>query len=195
MNIIKSIFKKKKPYVKSTHDLHGHKFTVLDPFTMPKIRQAAYHLNEYEKGWGITKENLILTFEALKKQTSFPKSYHSNEDLVAQLTDKNKDINGIIDMLLMVIQQDYQFDPFIKSACNIVLIDDEPADEIRPEYLKKKLELCKKHEDIMVFFLIVERHSMEIMSNLYDILATSEPLSYPQIDKMREQRLMSLIKR
>ena len=134
--MIKNIFKKKPDYIKGNHTILGHKFTLLDPMMMPKVRQAAYHLNEYEKGWGITKENLILTFEELKRQTAFPSSWHGNDDLVSQLTDQNKETSAIIDMLLLVIKQDYQYDPFIKSACNIILLDDEKPDIIDPEIQK-----------------------------------------------------------
>lgn len=189
-----NFFKKKPIYKKGETIIHGHRFTVLDPFTMPKVRQAAYHLNEYEKGWGITKQNLINTFEALKKETAFPNSYGGQDDLVAKLTDKLKDMSGICEMLLLVIQQDYQYDPFIKSACNVILLDDEKADVIDPEYTKKKLQLCQKHEEIMVFFLITERHSMQNIETIYDILKDSEQFSYPRMDKLKEKRLLSMIR-
>lgn len=195
--MIKRLLKRwiKDPSIKEEVQLCGHTFRVLDPFTMPKVRQAAYHLNEYEKGWGITKENLILTFKALREDTSFPKSYISNEDLTAQLTDKLRDITGLIDMVLMVIEQDYQFDPFIKSACNIILLDDEKADEIDQEYQRKKLALCNQYEEIMVFFLVVERHSMANIETSYATLMTSEPLIYPEVEKKKEKRFLSRIKR
>lgn len=192
--MIKNIFKKKPDYIKGHHTILGHKFTILDPMMMPKVRQAAYHLNEYEKGWGITKENLILTFEELKRQTSFPSSWHGNDDLVSQLTDQNKEMSAIIDMLLLVIKQDYQYDPFIKSACNIILLDDEKPDVIDPEIQKRKLELCAKHQDIMVFFLVMERNSQKTIIDTFSILTTLEQSPYPKTQMMTEKRLLSLIK-
>lgn len=192
--MIKNIFKKKPDYIKGHHTILGYKFTILDPMMMPKVRQAAYHLNEYEKGWGITKENLTLTFKELKKLTSFPSSFHGNDDLISQLTDQNKEMSAIIDMLLLVINQDYQYDPFIKSACNIILLDDEKADVIDPEIQKRKLELCAKHHDIMVFFLVTERNSQKTIIDIYDILTTLEQSPYPKAQMMTEKRLLSLIK-
>lgn len=189
-----SIFKRKKIYEREKVNMYGHTFTILDPFTMPKVRQAAYHLGEYEKGWGITKENLVQTFEALKSDTSFPKSYSGQDDLVSQLTNNLQSIQGIIDMVLLVIKQDYQYDPFIKSACNIILIDDEKADAIEPEYQKMKLQLCNQYQDIMVFFLITERNSMKNIEILSDMLQKLEQLEYPKDQYLMEKRLLSSIK-
>ena len=189
------LFRKKNQFKKGTTRIMGHDFTILDPITMPKVRQAAYHLGEYEKGWGITKENIILAMRELRRLTEYPKSWASNDDLIGQLSDKLNDMSGLIDMLTLVIQQDYQFDPIIKSACNIILLDDEKPEVIDPAIQQEKLALCAKHDEIMVFFLTVERNSNLNIERIYNILETSGQLTYPKKERMMETRLLSMIKR
>lgn len=190
-----NLFKKKRPYVKGKTRIMGHDFTVLDPITMPKVRQAAYHLGEYEKGWGITKENLVLAMAELRKETDYPSSWVSNDDLISQLSDKLSDMKSIIDMMSLVIQQDYQYDPIIKSACNIILLDDENPEVIDPAIQQEKLALCAKHDEIMVFFLIVERNSNLTIEDIFNTYQTSGQLTYPRKERMMESRLLSMIRR
>lgn len=189
------IFTRKKKFIKGTTRIKGHNFTVLDPMSMPKVRQSAYHLAEYEKGWGITKENLILAFDEMKKQTSYPQSWAGNDDLISQLSDKLKDMSGILDMVSMVIKQDHQFDPIIKSACNIILLDGEDPGTIDPKIQNEKLALCQKHDEIMVFFLIVERNSNKTIEDIYNILETSGQLEIPKKEKLMEAKMISMIRR
>lgn len=147
----------------------GHRFVVLDPITMPKIRQAAIFIGEYERDWGMTKNDLLAYDDVMVKETEFPTDWAGKDDLIAQLTDKLKRLYQLADTRRLLIQEDFQYKPFLKAACHMILMDDEPADKIDNTYMQQKLALCQSNEDVQLFFLRVIRAFVQNTLPSFDI--------------------------
>lgn len=191
MNILK-LFKKKAKYETGHTTIAGHRFTVLDPMTMPKIRQAAIFMGEYEKDWGMTKADILAYDDVLIKQTDFPKAWNTKDDLIAQLTDKLKGLYELLHTRRILIQEDFQYKPFLKVAAHAILLDDEKSEEIDKDTYQKKLELCNVNEEVLAFFL---RVSAALASNTpmsLDTLLTLE-LSTPEHILNTEKQVLSKI--
>jgi hypothetical protein len=169
LNKIKSWFKKPKAEVVEMAVIAGHTFQVLDPIKMPKIRQASIFLAEYERDWGMTKEDLLNYDDLLCKITEFPKGWASEQDLVSQITEKLKKLYNLIDTRRLLIQEDFQYKPFLKAACNMIIIDDEDVNKIDPVYIQKKLSLCESNEEVMLFFLRIIRAFQQSTVTIFDI--------------------------
>lgn len=146
-----------KPVTTESVNIAGHKFRVLDPLKMPKIRQAALYLGEYERDWGMTKSDLLAYDDVIARETTYPKDWVNKDTLIYELTEKLKRIYNLVDARRLLIQEDFQYKPFLKAACHIVLIDDENPEKIDGELYSKKMALCEAHEEIEVFFLRVIR--------------------------------------
>jgi hypothetical protein len=152
----------------------GHTFRVLDPMTMPKVRQAALFVGEYEREWGMSKTDLLAYDDILIKETAFPTVWANKDELIAELTDKVKRLYNLIDTRRVLIQEDFQYKPFLKAACHIILCEGEDAAKVEREFYDRKLELCEHSEDIMLFFLnVIMLFQKNIVISL-DTLATSK---------------------
>ena len=81
----------------------------------------------------------------------------------------------MVDARRLLIQEDFQYKPFLKAACHIILLDDEKPEKIDGEIYSKKLALCEAHEEIEVFFLRVIRTFQNATTGLSD---TSETLTF-----------------
>lgn len=190
-NIFGNIFKPQSPII-GTEIIAGHTFKVLDPFTMPVIRQAAYQLTEYERGWGMEKQDLLAYIDILIKETDAPTSFMSDGDLSAQLTNKMKRIYNLLDAQRLLIQEDYQYKPFLKAACHLILLDDENPEKIDQNIYQKKLLLCSQSEDIEGFFLRIIRTFQQGTVMLSDTLEKSEFLPKDHM-KLTEKRVLQKI--
>ena len=168
---LRSIFNifRKKENVTETIAIAGHLFTVLDPIKMPKIRQAAIYMGEHEREWGMTKEHLLAYDDVLIKETEFPDQWTNKEDLAAQLTEKLKRLYNLLDTRRLLIQEDFQYTPFLRAACHMILIDDEDQNNIDTSIMSKKLNLCRDNEEILVFFLRVIRAFQQSTVSSFDI--------------------------
>lgn len=174
INKIKSLFKPKETPVLETKTIGGHIFRVLDPIKMPKIRQAAIYMGEYERDWGMTKQHLLAYDDILVKETDFPTDWANKDDLTAQLTNKLKKLYDLINTRRLLIQEDFQYTPFLKAACYMILIDDENPNAIDPVHNNKKLALCQSNEEILIFFLRVIRAFQQNTLYSSGTLETSE---------------------
>jgi len=166
--------KPKAPVTEYT-TIAGHKFRVLDPLKMPKIRQAALYIGEYERDWGMTKADLLAYDDVIARETEFPNDWVNKDSLIHDLTEKLKIIYNLVDARRLLIQEDFQYKPFLKAACHIILLDDEKPEKIDGEIYSKKLALCEAHEEIEVFFLRVIRTFQNATTGLSD---TSETLTF-----------------
>jgi hypothetical protein len=174
MNLKKKIlqyFAKKKEKVNEYFTFAGHSFKVLDPVSMPNIRQTAIFVSDYEREWGMNKADFLTYDKIMLSRSEFPSNWIDDQDLVYQLETKLREVTNLIETRMFLIQEDFQYKPMLKNACHIILIDDEKADVIDNATYSKKLELCQKHPEIELFFL---RISMNFMLTLNGTANTSE---------------------
>ncbi len=192
LNIIKR--KKKNPQIKINEKVRiaGHLFSVLDPMQMNNIRATRFMLEEYEREWGMTKNDLLAIDDFLLSETKFPEKAANLGELNAALADKLKRIYAIVAQRQAVLKEDYQYKPFLQAASIIILLDDEPEDSIIQKYQAKKMELCQMHPEIEAFFLRVIRVFQLNITNSSDMSKIST--WYPSIKlKHTENNLLKKI--
>lgn len=169
IEIIKSFFRKKDELRQGSIEIAGHKFTVLNPLKMPKTRQAAIYLGEYEREWGMTKKDLLAYDDLLAEKASFPENWKDDKDLVHQLSEKIKLLYNLIDTRRLLVQEDFQYKPFLKAAGHMILLDDENPDKIDNAYYSKKMKLCQESDEVLIFFLTTIRTFQQSMLSSFDI--------------------------
>lgn len=174
MNIykkLKGLFSKKETAVISdvAFEFAGHKFRIMDPTKMTKARQSAIFLTDYEREWGMTKKDLLAYDEMLMKQCEFPTDWTGKDDLVAQLSDKLRDMYNLIETKYYLIKEDFQFKPLLKVACHMILVDEENEKEIDGKYYNLKMQLCQTHKEIEVFFL---NHASNFVASMTGLAST-----------------------
>lgn len=147
---VKALFN--RPKTIEVFEFGGHIFRMVDAVSMPKIRQANYIMGEYEREWGITRENILMFSNEVIKETQFPKEWDSDKDLIKKLVDKLNDIRQLQESLFQTVQEDFQYAPFLKAANHIILIDDENPKKIEPKYYDLKMQMCKDHPEVLIFF-------------------------------------------
>lgn len=133
-----------------------HTFRVLDPKTMSNVRKTRFFFEEYAREWGMTKEDILDFDGVILKECEAPAS-RSIHDLNADLTNKLARIKTLVSIRSAMIKEDYQYKPFLRSACSIILMDDEPENYISNEIVSEKLRLCSQYPEIEAFFLRVCR--------------------------------------
>lgn len=168
MKFLKNLFKRKVQR-KQIYSFQGHTFEVLNPATMPKVRQSSFFMGEYERDWGMTKSDLLAYDDIIVREAGFPKSWGTKDDLIADLTDKLAKISSLADTRRLLIQEDFQYKPFLKAACHIILMDDEPVDRIDWDIYREKLRLCMQHQELEGFFLSVIRAFQTSTEHSFDI--------------------------
>jgi hypothetical protein len=146
------------------HEYAGHKFYVLDPVKMPNIRRMNLFNEEYARDWGITKKDLQIFLGSILRETEFPKEA-TIQDLNAELSDKLKKVYSLTSLLHGIISQDVQIKPFVRSACMVIVVDDEPIDKIDPKYTDLKLQLCERYTELEAFFLQVICDILNLIKN------------------------------
>lgn len=148
-----NIFKRKNPTeIIEAVKIDGHTFRVLDPIKMSNERRVRFFWEDYVREWGMTKEDILSYLQFMMKETAFPKAGNLSE-LNAELSDKLRNVYALLATMEAVLKEDYQYKPFIKSACIIIVMDDEDPNKIDPVYHKKKLDLCQSNHKIEAFFL------------------------------------------
>ena len=185
--------KKKEAYkVEDVFTFAGHEFRVLDPVTMPKLRQHAISMSDYEREWGIVKEDIIAYQQVISKESMFPDKWNGKDELISKLEDKLRIVGDLAETLVFSLTQDYQYRPYVKAACHMILIDDEVADKLEGKYYDKKLELCQRHTEVEAFFLKIMKTFTISMATTIDISAMWE--SYPgEKVRLMESKLLSKI--
>lgn len=185
--------KKKAEYkIDDVFTFAGHEFRVLDPVTMPKLRQHAVSMSDYEREWGIYKEDILAYQNVIIKETTFPDKWMGKDDLIKQLEEKLRSVNDLAETLVFSITQDYQYRPYVKTACHMILIDDEVAETMEGKYYDKKLELCQRHSEVEAFFLKIMKTFTINMATTTDISKMWE--SYPAKEvRIMESKLLSKI--
>lgn len=154
---IKSLFKTKaKQQTIELFKIAGHEFRVLDPKTMSNVRKTRFFFEEYSREWGMTKQDILDFDGIILKETQAPAS-KTIHDQNAELLNKLARINTLISIRSAMIQEDYQYKPFLRSACAIVLMDDESENDISNEVEAEKLKLCSQYPELEAFFLRVCR--------------------------------------
>lgn len=178
------IAKVKGERIEKTEVVHmlGHKFTVLNPLTLPKVRAIALHSTIFENDLNLTKVDLRLFLNVIKEKLEFPlysKKDNINKESVeflgntmAKQARAIADAKELVNTLDLVVQNDYAMTPMIKSACHTILIDNEDPADISGAAYKKKLDLCRDHPEVEAFFLRI------ILSSMTNILNLSQDLKY-----------------
>jgi hypothetical protein len=167
--IFQQLFKKKTEPAQILHEqvIAGHTFRVLDPVKMPNIRRINLFSEEYARDWGINKNDLLVFLGSILRETEFPKEA-TVQELNAELADKLKKVYSIASLLHGVVKNDVQIKPFIRSACFVILVDDELVDKIEAKYTDLKLQLCERNPEIEAFFLQVICDILRLIKNSSD---------------------------
>lgn len=181
--------------VKKSHDFEfaGHKFTFIDPndSSYLMLKRNDFFLMEYEREWGLIKEDLIKLLTRSVNECEFSEDIDVN---LAKALNKLQDVKTILTMMVFLIQQDYQYKPFLKSAAIVILIDDEKPEDDYMDTLNLKLELCEKHSEIEGFFLGTIKILHDKLMRRTDTTKTSESsIQNPQV-KHTEKALLSMIR-
>jgi hypothetical protein len=134
-------------------ELMGHNFTVLDPYDMPKSRQLAFHLLQHDVAWGLSKNDLTDFIRLMAKELNFPKEFETKEDLVSLQREQIEKVKSFLGDMEWLIQKDYQFKPYLKAGCLLILMDDEDPHIIDKKINLEKMKLCKESEDVEFFFI------------------------------------------
>ena len=140
------------------------------------------------------KDDIIKFDNVMIEQTSFPEEWKNKDALIALLTEKLNAVNKLAEVRKALIEEDFQYKPFLKAACIMILINDEDPERINMEMNQEKLAMCEKHEDVELFFLRVIRASHLNMQGLSDTsetwdwypkdhLKSMESLVYQKIEK------------
>lgn len=182
---LKYIFRKNKPvtFIEKIR-ISDHLFQVLDPVKMSNIRKTKFMLDSYTRDWGMTKEDIFDFDSLILRESSFPTEANSISELNSQLSEKLKRIYTLVATRQAVIKEDYQYKPFIKAACTIILIDDEKENKIEKKYIDLKLQLCKENPEIEAFFLRAIMTFQLSIINSPDISKVSDWLPSAQLKVM-----------
>jgi hypothetical protein len=148
---IKAFFKKQPP-IQEYFSVLGYHFKVLDPVSMPFIRQSAIISADYAREWGIDKSDLIAYDNMILKQCEFPAQWDDDQHLVSIMDEKMRNIANLLETKLMLIQEDFQYKPFLRTASHMIIIEGEKPEEIDHKFYSKKMELCQAHPEIELFF-------------------------------------------
>lgn len=169
------LFKKKQaPNTIEVVKINGYTFRVLDPVKMSNSRRVRFFWEDYAREWGMTKEDILSYIQFIMKETSFPNHAGNLSELNAELADKLKHCYALLSTLDSVIREDFQYKPFLKAACLIILVDDEDEKTIDPNYQKLKLQLCKNDQEIEGFFLTTIRTFQTNIENSQDMSKVSD---------------------
>ena len=130
----------------------GHKFTVLNPYKSDFLmtKRHDFFMMEYAREWGIEKFDLQKFLSMLVTNLEFSDGETPN---LNTCLNKMGDAKTIATNLYYTIEGDYQYKPYLKSACIIILLGDEKPDDPYEKYLEEKLKLCELHSEIEGFFL------------------------------------------
>ncbi len=164
INRILSLFKK-KPLVTDLKTVAGYNFRVLDPGKMPNVRRIRFFMEEYARDWGLTKEDLLAYIQYCIKNTDLNRVDHSN---------MVKENYALLTTLESIIKSDYQYKPFLKAACLIILLPNEDLNKVENSFIQEKLRLCQQHPEIEAFFLSTIRLLQLNIQKQSDLLKESD---------------------
>ena len=142
---IKNLFKSKE--VKEYINISGHEFTVLEPTKLPILRDTAFNLESYSRDWGIDKPDIRLYLKEILLEANV------NSVDSASLVNRIKNISNLVSVLDTAIAEDYQYKPYLKAACMIILIKGEDPNKLDAKFISQKLKLCQDYPEIEAFFL------------------------------------------
>jgi hypothetical protein len=100
----------------------------------------------------MTKKDLLDFMGVVLKETEAPAS-KSIPELNSDLTNKLARIKTLVSLQTSMINEDFQYKPFLKAACVIILMDDENENELDQSIFAEKLKLCRDYPEIEAFFL------------------------------------------
>lgn len=161
--------------------IHGYAFRVLNPMTMPLIRKNLFVSREFErKEFGVSKKDLLSYLKLVNDQFKITDNdvMHGYDSTVQAMDAKLKTAYNMVSNLIVLIQEQHQYTTYVKSACTIILLDGESAEDVDPDILDKKLSLVEQHQEIRAFFLST-------------IIALSMPLKEPSTHLKILDSLMS----
>ena len=170
--------KKETQPILSELEYAGHKLKLINPTNLSKARQLAIARGEYEREWGISKVDLLSFLHHISEQSENSKvTYHTSENLIS------------------LVQEDFQYMPFLRAACYMVLLDDENPKKIDHKANEKKISLCLESDDVMSFFLCnilaftKNTDSSQIITEVSELLAEkwrldTEKVIYSQLSKI-----------
>lgn len=182
--LIERIFSKKDNPLKKPSGLKlkfehaGHKFYCYEPIQQApsgRIELMFARLNELQKG--MTREHNIQYVEATKK-LFWEKKCEEGYELSTYVEN--------------IIKNPMQNTPANYLSCTMVLIDDEPTNEINSNYEDLKLDLIKKHPEIRNFFLDYTDKILKRFSDSHDSQEFWKAINHPAL-KENEQAFLKLI--
>lgn len=174
---LKKLFTRNKSITEYIN-IQGYNFRVMDPAKMPNVRRAKFFMEEYKRDWGIDKSDLRAYFKAIMKETDI------NSTAPTDLINKMKSIHSLVATIDSVVAEDYQYKPYLLSACIIILIDGEDPNKIDPKIIAKKMKLCESIPEIEAFFLTTIRVSMSNMQGSFDMSKISNWLPSKTVKSM-----------
>ena len=133
----------------------GHKFRLINPFSNDFVlsKRNQYFTVQHELEWGIMKEDIQKFLATSVNICERKDAFDDLSEQIAVLENKLADVKTMMTQLFLIIKEDYQFKPFLRSAAVIVLMDDEKPEDDYMLTLDKKMDLCAKHPEIESFFL------------------------------------------
>lgn len=151
LHLLKKLFKKEKAPITESIEINGYRFKVLEPTKMPNIRRVRLFLEEYQRDWGISKDDLLsfLKFAIIESKI--------NDTSPNALAAKIQNIYSVLTTLEAVIKEDYQYKPYLKAASIMILLENEDPNKLDAKIIKQKLQLCESDPEIEAFFLTTIR--------------------------------------
>jgi hypothetical protein len=71
----------------------------------------------------------------------------------ADLLNKLARVKTLVTLRSAMISEDFQYKPFLKAACIIILVEDENEHVLHEQTQNFKLKLCRDNPEIEAFFL------------------------------------------
>ena len=172
-------------------EICGVKFRVLDPVSMPMVRRVELFGQTYEREWGITKRDLLLFTNTMEKMATF-NAVPTIDGLNSDMANKMANQRALLQSFQATINGDFQFKPYLKTACAVILIEGEDENKIDGEFMTKKLNLCRQYPEIEAFFLDFTFSFLAIMNGT---ISSSKPLDWYNLAarKRTESNFLSMI--
>jgi len=141
----------------------GHTFRVIkEPLELPYLRMAGYYMALYDMGRKASTADLMAFVDEMKKALN---------------TGNIADAGFLINALDANLQLYTSFSPIFDMASCLILVDDEPFEEIPMKFHQLKDKLCRENEEVMSFFLSTTLASFQSMNKDLDITQIQTYLS------------------
>lgn len=197
IKLLERLFGKKKSLKEHALDIAtdkfefaGHTFKYVNPYSQDFImsRRNEFFLMEFERSRGITDQDLIKFITATVNKIEEPTGHKTLGELYESNKQKLQDIKIMMTQLYFLMENEIRYKPLLKSACIVILIDDEKPDDDFTRYMNKKLELCEKHPEIRSFFLAVFIALTKRFKNNQDIIKRLESLE--EVNRLKTEEVL-----